>query len=154
MADQNNIIMNELLEFGAIRQQEKELQSRKEAIHKEALKQALAELAKTNRTSGEITVGQYVFEVSVADNYAEIIDRPQSYPQEECVDYRYQAKVRARNQAAAKSCTAKMNADLATYLNNHPDWSPDAENYPPTVTLKFKGLAASSGPALAANPAS
>lgn len=134
--------MNEqLLEFGSIRQQENTLKSRKAEIHDEALEQAIAELAKSNRSSGEITVGPYVFEVSVSDNYDEIIDHPQNYPQDECVDYRFQAKIRERNLSAAKSCTARMNADLATYLNSHPDWSPDARNYPPAISLKFKGLA-------------
>ena len=130
----------ELLEFGAIRQQEKALAARKAEIQDEALKQALSELAKTNRTSGEISVGQYVFEVSVTDNYAEIIEESSKYPQEECVDYRFQAKMRDRNQAAAKACTAKMEADLKAYKLNHPFWAPNADKYPPKVVLKFKGL--------------
>lgn len=133
--DANEAVLNKvtaLEETRALRRLIKACEQRIDERSDEAVQQATEILAAENKSQGEFVYNNHKYQIEVKPDYSEFINEPQKYTQEECVDYRYQNKVRERNRIAAKACTVNMAADVKTYRINHPDWEP-ANN---TVTLK------------------
>ena len=114
-------------ELASLKDLKDAIEARRDELHDplvEAATRLIPDNARTENGGGSFVHNGRTFALDVKNDFSEIITEPQRFQDAECVDYRYQAKVRDRNRAAAKACTANMDADVKTYRINHPDYQP------------------------------
>ena len=113
-----------LIELHALRMQEKAIKARIDEVMPEAVKEAVAILAKKGQDRGEFEVegvGSFQLQRTDVFNLADY----NKYKGEEAVNWRSKAKEKLRLQNAAKACTAAMSGFLKTFIELNPDKEPD-----------------------------
>lgn len=113
-----------LKELRELRNQEKAIKARIDAISTEATNEAVAILAAKGLEKGEFEVegvGRFQLQRTESFDFADY----RRYPQEQAVKWRENAKEKTKEQNLVKARTAVMNGYVKTFVELYPDKEPD-----------------------------
>ena len=122
-----------LYEFGALHALISLVETRKEFLKVDAIKQTEKLLEDAGKTSGEVKYKDQVFELSLTENF-DFVDDVKRYANADGAEYRRIYKERSDLQTLIKSKTKLLKAIRDNFKAEHPDWKPDSITY----TFKVK----------------
>ena len=117
-----------LYEFGALHTLIGLVETRKEFLKVDAIKQTEKLLEDAGKTSGEVKYKDQVFDLSKTENF-DFVDDPKRYANADGAEYRRIHKERSELQTLMKTKTNLLKAIKDNFQAEHPDWKPDSITY-------------------------
>ncbi len=117
-----------LYEFGALHTLISLVETRKEFLKVDAIKQSEKLLEDIQKESGEFKYKDQVFELSKTENF-DFVDKPQSYANEDGAEYRKIYRERSELQTLIKSKTKLLKAISDNFKAENPKREPDSITY-------------------------
>ena len=122
-----------LYEFGALHTLIGLVETRKEFLKVDAIKQTEKLLEDIDKPSGEVKYKDQVFDLSKTENF-DFVDDVKRYANADGAEYRRIYRERSDLQTLMKSKTNLLKAIKDNFQAEHPDWKPDSITY----TFKVK----------------
>ena len=112
-----------LIELRYLRNEEKNIKARIDAISDAATAEAVAILAEQNRECGEFEINGLKYQLQRTEEFD--FNNYNRYKGEHAVRWRELSKQRDFARATADADTKEMTALVKSFAKQHPDWEPD-----------------------------